>query len=136
MIIVLCFGLFLATSAWGQPSNWAVKVPTRAQYTGSGGASFYSDYVNDHFWCSYWDLTGINHFVWECCCGGDPGHLEPHVPPYQYFDFYDILGEYYDCNGNLIESNARIGGGGLSLKEQALFLAEGSADLVLMIYAI
>ena len=44
MIIVLCFGLFLATSAWGQPSNWAVKVPTRAQYTGSGGAGFYSYY--------------------------------------------------------------------------------------------
>ncbi len=113
--MLLVLGLIFATSAWGQPSNWAVRVPTRAQYTGSGSAGFYSDYVNHHFWCSYWDLTGINHYPWSCCCAGDPGHLypgtSPYSPPWSVFDFYDIRGDYYDCNGNLLESDARIGGG-------------------------
>ena len=108
ILILLLLGLIFVPSAWAQPSGWAVFVPTHEQYTNSGGASFYSYYVNHNFWCSLWTLTGIDHFTWECCCGGDPGHLEPHIAPYQYFDFYQIHGDYYDCAGNLLQGDAAI----------------------------
>ena len=110
MIIILCFGLFFATSVRGQPSNWAVFVPTGATFTGSGSADFYSYYVNYGFWCSLWDKSGIDHLPWTCCCAGNPGYLDPAGPPYDHFNFYQIRGHYYDCNGNLLQSNAPISG--------------------------
>ena len=111
ILLSLVLSLIISSPVWGQPPGWALFVPTGAQYTGSGGASFYSYYVNHNFFCSLWNLTGIDGFVWECCCGGDPGHLEPHVAPYQYFDFYQIHGDYYDCDGNLLEGDAATSGG-------------------------
>ena len=109
--IVLLLGLTFAATAWGQPSNWAIFVPIHAQYTGSGGAGFYSYYVNQHFWCSLWNKAGIDHFTWICCCAGNPGYLDPATSPYTYFDFYQIRGDYYDCNGNLLQSDAAISSG-------------------------
>ncbi len=111
ILLVLCFGLLFATSAWGQPANWAVFVPTHAQYTGSGSADFYSYYVNYNFWCSLWNKAGIDHFTWTCCCAGNPGYLDPAISPYNYFDFYQIRGDYYDCNGNLLQSDAAVSSG-------------------------
>ena len=111
VIMVLVLGMLFATSAWAQPSNWAVRVPTHAQYTGSGSADFYSYYVNHNFSCSLWNKAGIDHFTWTCCCGGNPGFLDPAISPYTYFDFYDIRGDYYDCDGNLLASNLPISSG-------------------------
>ena len=110
VLLVICFGLLFATSAWTQPANWAVFVPTGAHYNGSGSADFYSYYVNHGFFCSLWDKSGIDHLVWTCCCAGNPGYLDPATPPYAYFDSYSISGNYYDCDGNLLQSNAVSGG--------------------------
>lgn len=109
--MVLVLGLVFATSAWAQPSNWAVAVPTHAQCTGSGSADFYSYYVNNHFFCSLWIKSGIDQFNWACCCAGNPGFLDPADPPYTYFNSYAIAGDYYDCDGNLLQSNAVLAGG-------------------------
>jgi hypothetical protein len=109
ILLIVCFGLLIATSAWAQPSNWAVFVPTGAQYNGSGSADFYSEYVNQHFFCSLWDKSGIDHFVWTCCCAGNPGYLDPATPPYTYFDSYSISGNYYDCDGQLLGSGVSAG---------------------------
>jgi hypothetical protein len=109
VIMVLVLGLIFATSAWAQPSNWAVFVPTHAQSNGSGGADFYSYYVNNHFFCSLWDKSGIDHFNWTCCCAGNPGYLDPVDPPYAYFDSYTLAGDYYDCDGQLLQSDAARG---------------------------
>lgn len=49
ILLVICFGLLFATSAWAQPANWAVFVPRGAQSDGSGSAVFYSYYVNNGF---------------------------------------------------------------------------------------
>jgi hypothetical protein len=100
------FGLLFVGSAWAQPSNWAVWVPAGAQSNGSGSADFYSYYVNNHFFCSLWDKSGIDHFHWTCCCAGNPGFLDPADPPYAYFDSYSIAGNYYDCDGQLLQSGA------------------------------
>jgi hypothetical protein len=104
ILLVICFGLLFATSAWAQPANWAVFVPRGTQSNGSGSADFYSYYVNNGFFCSLWDKSGIDHFTWTCCCAGNPGYLDPAVPPYAYFDSYSVAGDYYDCNGQLLGS--------------------------------
>lgn len=103
--MVLSYLLIFTASAWGQPSNWAIFIPTHAQYTGSGSADFYSYYVNHNFFCSLWDKSGIDHLPWTCCCAGQPGFLDP-AAPYTHFNFYQIRGDYYDCNGNLLQSDA------------------------------
>lgn len=106
VIMVSALGLLFATSAWGQPADWAVWVPTHAQYiqSGSGPDAFYSDYVNDHFFGSLWNLTGINQVSWGCCCAGDPGHLM--TCDSTAIEQDSLVGDYYDCNGNLLQSNA------------------------------
>jgi RHS repeat-associated protein len=109
ILLVACFGLIFATSAWAQPAGWAIFVPTGAQYNGSASADFYSEYVNQHFWCSYWDLSGIDHFSWTCCCAGDPGYLDPAISPYTYFDSFSLVGNYYDCDGQLLGSGVSAG---------------------------
>jgi len=101
-----------AASAWGYPpGNWAVFVPTHAQFTGPTYAEFYSDWDHYHPNCRQWNLSGINHFSWVCCCAGNGGHLRPAYPPYDYFDCYEIGGDYYDCNGDLLQSDVAYDSG-------------------------
>ena len=80
-VLFLSLGLIVVPSLLAQPSGWAVFVPTRDAYTGSGSADFYSYYVNHNFWCSLWTLTGIDHLTWTCSGAGNPGFLDPAIPP-------------------------------------------------------
>lgn len=58
VIMVLVLGLIFASSAWGQPANWAVFVPTREQYVGSSADSI------GNFWGGPYDLSGVDHIGW------------------------------------------------------------------------
>jgi len=103
IIMVLVLGLLFATSAWAQPSNWAVLVPTHAHYNGTAQADFYSSSI---FFCSSWDRTGINQCTNWFCSG--IGYLDSTT----CFDSYTLVGDYYDCNGTLLQSDAQIGSPG------------------------
>ncbi len=92
--IILIVGLCFAKSVLGAPANWAVWVPTHGEYTHSAGGSF------GDFGGGPYDTTGIDHWSWYYCWYG---HLCTDQPA---FDHYRILGDYYDCEGNLLEKDA------------------------------
>jgi len=103
IILSLVLWLTLASTAWG--AEWAIFVPTHATLeTGSIGGSFYSDDKAHFGTCNSWDLSGINHFSWECHGAGNPGYLVCSTD--NCFDLYNIMGDYYACDGSLILSDA------------------------------
>src|SRR4030042_6655992 len=128
MIIVLCFGLIFATPAWGQPSNWAVFVPTREQYIQSGSDSF------GNFWGWPYDLTGVNHIQWFGCWFGHACTWDTTA-----FNYYNVLGDYYDCNGNLLQADAIFSGGWAVIRGTGTVLSGGmggqGSNPVCVVYA-
>ncbi len=97
LISILLLEILLASPAWGAPENWAIWVPTHAEYAGSTIGKF-----GDFYLCSDgYDLTGIDHIGWYCCWWGFLC-----TDDYSAFKRYQIRGDYYDCEGNLLEENA------------------------------
>ena len=92
--VVLVVGFLFASSVWGAPANWAVWVPTSARYTHSAGGSF------GDFWGGPYNTAGIDHWYWYYCWYG---HLCTDQPAFKH---YEIRGDYYDCEGNLLEKDA------------------------------
>jgi RHS repeat-associated protein len=114
IVMFLVLGLIFATSAWAQPSNWAVFVPTREQYNRSGYDSF------GNFWGWPYDLTGVNHIEWFGCWFGHACTNDATA-----FNYYDILGDYYDCNGNLLQADAIFSGGWAIIRGTGTVLTGG-----------
>jgi RHS repeat-associated protein len=99
-------GLFLATSVMAVPANWGLFVPTGAQYLGSRSGAIGKEWGCSD--CGGYDRTAIDHFKWYCCgaCAYCPGYLCANDSA---FDVYQLIGDYYDCEGNLLESGAPRG---------------------------
>jgi RHS repeat-associated protein len=102
-ILFLFIGLVFAASAWAVPPNWGVFVPTGAQYISSRGGAIGKDWGCSD--CGGYDRTAIDHFKWYCCgaCVYCPGYL---CTDEAAFDLYQVIGNYYDCEGNLLEKGA------------------------------
>ena len=83
------------TPALGAPGDWAIWVPTHAHYTHSSGGSFGT------MWGFPYDQSGIIHIDWYGCWFG---HLC--TDDQSAFKHYEIRGDYYDCEGNLLERDA------------------------------
>ena len=105
-ILFFLLGLIFSTSASAVPQNWGVFVPTGAQYLGSRAGAFGKEWGCSD--CGGYDRTAIDHFSWYCCgaCSYCPGYLCTNDGA---FDFYQVIGNYYDCEGNLLESDAPRG---------------------------
>jgi RHS repeat-associated protein len=93
----LILALIFTSSAWGIPDNWAVFVPKGARYLGSSSDSL------GNFWGAPYDLTGIDHIEWFGCWFGHLCTWDTSA-----FEIYNLEGDYYDCQGNLLEANAPI----------------------------
>jgi RHS repeat-associated protein len=106
IILPLLLWLTVASTAWGAPGNWAIFVPTHAVLEqGSIDGSFYSDAKHNGGTCDSWDLSGIDHFSWECHTQGNPGYLD--CSTRNCFDIYSIVGDYYACDGSLVQTDAK-----------------------------
>jgi len=102
-ILPLCLVLILATSAWAAPQGWGVFVTTGAEYlyTRAGAIG-----IEHGCWdCNGYDRSGINQFNWYCCgaCLYCPGFL---CTDESAFDAYQQIGDFYDCEGNLLEAGS------------------------------
>ena len=93
IVTLVVVGFLLASPVWGEPANWAIWVPTHASYTHSEFGSF-GTFHGDY------DLAGIDHISWFKCWWG---HLC--TEDRTAFQFYEIRGDYYDCEGNLLETD-------------------------------
>ena len=110
IIMVLLLGLTFCSTAWAQPQGWGVFVPTGAQYLGSRAGAIGKDWgCSDCPYIPYgYDMTGIGQFHWYCCgaCIYCPGYL---CTDEAAFALYQPIGNYYDCEGNLLEQGAARG---------------------------
>lgn len=106
--IIICLVLVFnfSSSAWAVPPNWGVFVPTGIQYLGSRAGAIGKEWGCSD--CNGYDRTGINHFYWYCCgaCLYCPGYL---CTDELAFDKYQAIGDYYDCEGNLLEQGSAWG---------------------------
>jgi RHS repeat-associated protein len=105
-VLVLLLGLTFSSSTWAAPPKWGVFVPTGAQYLGSRAGAIGKEWGCSD--CNGYDRTGINQFEWYCCgaCAYCPGYL---CTDESAFDKYQAIGDYYDCEGNILEQGAPWG---------------------------
>ena len=115
IIAFLLLGLLFASPGWANHDNWAIFVPTTEQYTGSSGNDSFGDY-----WGWAYDLTGVDHIQWFSCWLGFACTYDSSA-----FNYYDVLGDYYDCDGNLLESGAVFSGGWGLIRDTGTVLSGG-----------
>jgi hypothetical protein len=107
VVLFLLIGFLCASSAWAIPQEWGVFVPTGARYLSTRGGSIGFDWGWQD--CNGYDRTGIDHFTWFGCidlCIWCPGYMCTNDPA---FDVWQVVGDYYDCDGNLLEAGSPLG---------------------------
>ena len=106
-VIVFLLISLLSSPAWAVPQKWGLFVPTGVQYLGSRDAAMGIDWG----WgdCNGYDRSGINHINWSQCidlCMWCPGYM---CSGGSAFDIYQAIGDFYDCDGNLLEQDSAWG---------------------------